>query len=802
MKKNLLLAVLILFTISIFAENEADKGWLRGKIKDSSNKQPVEYATIAVYSTTDNSLVDGAISGLDGSFKIPNLNPGSYYIAISFIGYEEKQVKEITIDRNGEKKELGEIFIDRATQELEEVQVIGNKGLVEYEIDKKVINVSQQQTTASGTAVDILEKIPSVRVDVEGNVSLRGSGGFKVLIDGKPSVLEPSEALQQIPATTIDNIEIITNPSAKYDPDGVAGIINIITKKQRLQGVSGIANANYGLYDNYGADVLINVKNSKINYYIGADFNHRNFPGTQEIERETYLNDTTYFVNSNGDSRRSFERRSIRAGLDFNLTEKDNIALSVRYGRFEMENESDLEYFEQTSPASTAYSYLSDEFTFRGGNFLSATLDYTHNFEKKGHKIISSVNFRDREMEEENLNQLFTLANETLEGRKTTEVGPSRIWRIKTDYTLPISKTSKFEAGVQARVGFSGDDTDVYDLLTSSDTYEQLPDFTNGIEYERDIYSVYSQYAGEYQGIGYQVGLRGEYTYRDIFSKNTNEEFTIDRFDYFPSLHFSYSMPGENQIMASYSKRIERARGWYLEPFITYEDAYNVRQGNPALLPEYIDSYELGYMKSFQDNSFSLEAYYRITHNKVERVRSVFDEDVMLRTFANIGDDYALGTEMMFNYNVSKIWNMNLIGDLYQYRVKGQLDNQSFDNESFNWRINFDNTFNLPQNLKIQVSNQYSSPTVTSQGTFEGFYVLNMAIKKEFFDRVFSANLQARDVLATAFHEFTSEGADFYMHNYFERRSPMIMLTLTYRFHNYRPDRRMMNGGGGDGDDF
>lgn len=785
----------------LMAETNSN-GWLKGKIKDATNSQPVEYATIAVYNKTNSSLIDGAVSGVDGSFRISELDPGAYYITISFIGYNNKNIEEITIEKTGEKIDLGEIMLERATQNIDEVAVIGNKNLVKYEIDKKVINVSQQQTSASGTAVDILEKIPSVRVDVEGNVSLRGSTGFTVLIDGKPTILEPSEALQQVPATTIENIEIITNPSAKYDPDGVAGIINIITKKQKLQGLSGLANVNYGLDDKYGADVLINVKKEKFNYYFGADFNHRYMPGTTKTERETYLRDTIFRIESNGENSRTFDRKSIRGGFDFNVTEKDNIAVGLRFGRFEMENGSELDYLDQLIPGNTGLFYKSNEKSIRGGNFFSANIDYNHDFNKEGHKVLTSVNYRDRRMEEENINTLYTSSFETIEGKRILESGPSFIWTLKTDYTLPFSKTNKFEAGAQARIGLSKDETEVSDLIISTGNYAIVPELNNGIDYERNIYSLYSLYAGQNGGFGYQFGLRGEYTYRNIHSKNTNETFTIDRLDYFPTLHFSYSFPEENQIMASYSKRIERARGWYLEPFLTWEDAYNVRRGNPALKPEYIDSYELGYMKSFGDNSISLESYYRITNNKVERVKSVYADDVMLHTFANIGKDYALGTEMMFSFKTIKMWNFELIGDVYQYRVKGELNDRSFNNESFNWRLNFDNTFNLPKDIKIQISNQYSSPTVTSQGEFEGFYVLNLAVKKDFFDRAFSANLQARDLLATASHEFTASGNDFYMHDYFDHKAPVVMLTITYRFHNYRPSKKMINGEVSEGDDF
>jgi len=259
--------------------------------------------------------------------------------------------------------------------------------------------------------------------------------------------------------------------------------------------------------------------------------------------------------------------------------------------------------------------------------------------------------------------------------------------------------------------------------------------------------------------------------------------------------------------MASYSRRIQRPRGWYLEPFITWSDAYNVRKGNPDLQPEFIDSYELAYLKKFNKVNFlSLEGYYKVTHNKIERVRSVYSENVMMNTMENVGNDYSLGMEFMISYQIFKWWKANLMTNYYRYKVEGTLYDQDFSNESNNWSSRFNNDFIIKKNTKIQLNSRYNGPSVNAQGKSEGYYTLNLALRQYFFDNKFSAILQLRDVFATAKHEFTSEGPDFVSHSEYNRKAPVVTMTLTYRFNNYRPERKKGNGRGemddGEGDDF
>ncbi len=774
-------------------------GQISGVVIDSISNKPVEYTTVALFRKNNKELVNGTITQKNGRFFMEKITPDLYFIKISFMGYDDKIISDIIITRDKHIINLHKIKLHESLQTLDEVVIDGSNPRIDYKIDKKVINVSKQITSISGTAVDVLENVPSVKTDIEGNVSLRGSQSFTVLIDGRPSVLDANDALQQIPASTIDNIEIITNPSAKYDPDGTAGIINVITKKNKLQGFSGIVNLNTGLNKKYGGDMLINYKKRQMNIYFGADYNLRNYPGERYNERHTYSEDTIFKTIMNGTNTRERSRWGLRTGLDYSFGQNDVIGLGFRYGDRRMNGNTRSEYDEWMVPGDIHNLYQNNDESKRGGSFYSISSNYQHKFKKKGHEIKLESSYSKRDFEDNSINELTNESDIAVDGKKNVENGPSSRFRAKVDYTLPISDKDKFEAGFQTRFSESEDHTELYILNTNSGIYEIQPEYSNSTFYKRNIHALYSLYAGEFGNFGYQGGLRGEYTFRNIKSGNDSHTFGIDRWDFFPTLHLSYQLPKDHQLMTSYTRRIQRSRGWYLEPFITWEDAFNVRQGNPGLLPEYIDSYELGYIKNIaKSNMISLEGYYRITNNKVERVRSVYEENIMLSTPENVGKDFSLGLEFMFSFQLYKWWEVDLMANFFKYKVEGILYGEDFSNKSNNWSSRFNNTFNIKKNTKIQINSMYNGPSVTAQGKTEGYYMINAAVRQDFMDKKISAILQVRDIFSSAKHDFTSNGPDFYNYSEYKRESPIVTFSVSYRFNNYKPDREPSSGNGND----
>jgi len=841
MKQFILIYLFIYFTaFGAFAEGEGTppKGKIKGAVVDASSNQPLEYATIALYEVANDKLITGTITDHLGHFKIEHPEDGEYYLFITFVGLKDHKSDVFTIDEDQENLNLGSFFLESAASELGEVEIVSRRAAIEYKIDKKVINVDKQLTAESGNAVDILENVPSVQVDVEGNVSLRGSTGFTVLIDGKPTILDPSDALRQIPSSSIQNIEIITNPSVKYEPDGATGIINIITKKNRLDGLSGIVNANVGMFDQYGGDLQLSYRMNKFNFIVGANYNKRTRPGDVIGERETTNEEGIFYTNTNGNTQRERINGGIRAGFEYDISKNDFISLSGRYGNWSMDNRSTLRYDEWNSIVSDIDSYNSIDETTRGGEYYNIDGVYQHTFTKKKipqnneqdgesdmtnntndnagqsmkpmilHTLRLQVNYQNRYNDENTINELRTLSGSLTNGSKSVEKGPMETTRVNIDYTLPVGKQDKFEAGVQFRNGTTSDITELWLYDTATNQIEYVDRYSNFTDYYRNIYAVYSLYAGMVGNFGYQAGLRAEYTDRKI-QMTGEDEFIIDRLDFFPTIHVSYNLPYDQQVMASYSRRIDRPRSWWLEPFITFVDPWNVRMGNPDLQPEYIDSYEMGYLKKFGDNFFSLEGYYRVTRNKIERVSSVFTENVLMRRPENIGEDYSLGIEAMLTLGVTKWWEMQVSGNFFNYRIEGELSYRQGDEivadpiseKSTNWNSRFNNTFTLWKNGQFQVNSRYNSASITAQGTRSGYFTLDAAFRVTFLDKSLSVNIQGRDLLGTALRENISEGPGFITYNKYDPKSPVMMLSVSYRFNNFKASRRS-GSVSGDGDRF
>ncbi len=791
----------ICFTLLLLAfATKVQAGSISGRTLQSNSKTPVEYATIAVYKAQDSTLVSGAVSNENGFFRVANLEVGTYYLKVSFIGYKPKFTDLVNVTEQTPDVRIPPIKLASNAKDLKAVEITSTVSSMEYQIDKKVVNVSKNLTAVSGTAVEILENVPSVQVDIDGSVSLRGSSSFQVLINGRPSILDPTDALNQIPASSIEQVEIITNPSAKYDPDSQSGIINIITKKNRQDGVSGQVNLNAGNFGNYGGDAILYYRKKKINYFLGGNYNDRTFPGISEERRTTINNDTVSYIQSEGDTEWHRFTYNINGGVELEVSKKDQASIKLDHGYRTFDNASELDFLEFDNQSNNRNQFLSINEALRGGDYYSAAFDWHHEFDSRKHYLSGQLMYDYRNMNEEITTEQFNPDGSLANGQFNIERGPSERWRMRIDYARPIGEKSKFETGLQARLGESRDTTKFWTFNPATDSYEFQNQFANLTKYERDIYSVYAIFGGELDKLGYQIGYRMEYTDRTVSQPDSGLSLTLNRPDHFPSVHFSYKLPKDQQFMTSYTRRIERPRSWHFEPFVTWVDAFNVRSGNPNLDPEYIDSYEAGYTKQFNKNQFSLEGYYRVTHNKIERVQSVYAPNVVITNFENVGNDYSLGFEAVYSTDLLKWWNVDLMGNFFYYKVTGQLQDVSFDNESNNWNVRLNNTFYIAKEWQFQVNGNYTGPTATAQGIMEEYYAIHMALKKQFFEKKLSVVLQGRDVFQTLYLKSESFGPGFQNYRMRRRTSPIMSITVGYKINNFKPKRRSRTND--DNDDF
>lgn len=785
--------------------NMPNDGIIRGKIMDGKSNTPVEYASVALYNVRDSSLVTGTITGQDGSFLLNNLPYGRYYVEVTFVGFKKMRHNGIIVSPRQKDVNIGELHIEELVQALKEVEVIGNQNRLEYKIDKKVVQVSQDIVSSGGTAVEVLENTPSVTVDVDGNVQLRGSSNFTVLIDGKPSVLRGTEALQQIPASTIQSIEIITNPSAKYDPEGVAGIINVVMKKSKISGVSGIINTTAGItHEQYSTDLLLNYKVGKFNFLAGGDWMDFSNPGSGKMRRENYLGpDTTFFLANNNSGKMNREGYSMRGGFDYNASENTTVSLSGEFGSRSFGQMTTGKYHQFTEPLFLNKFYKQVSGFERSNDFSSLNMNFQHKFAKPGHTLDGLVFYSyEKDNESNPLAEIITDAfwnpvDSIVSTRsRALEGGTENDWRVKLDYVYPITDKSKLEAGYQGRF-----EDEVHSYLYDNydpDTKTWITDSTqiNKHNFVNNIQSLYAIYSNELKWISFQVGLRAEYTDRLIKSLLIAEKYPYEKLDFFPSFHLSKSFNNNQQVLFSYSRRLNRPRSFFLDPFPTYMDALNMRKGNPSLEPEYINSYELSYQRNIKMIQLSVEGYYRQTNNLITNISRPLETNplVMVRTFDNFNKSASTGVELMANAALSKSIQVSLTGTVYHYKLDGQVLGEDAVSSTTTWNTRLNSNIRLKWGTRIQLIAFYNAPSINPQGKNGDFFMTSMGIRQDFLKRKLSATLQVRDIFNTMHFSFTSgQPGVFYSSGEFKWVGPVISLTLSLKLNYFKETRRQID---------
>lgn len=773
----------------------AKNGKIKGKIVDADSKTPMEYANISIYRKEDSKLVTGGIASETGTFEIGQLPMGDYYVEANFIGFEKTKVDNVKIVPHSTTIDMGTIELEVSRQQIGAVDVVAERNRIEYKIDKKVINVGQDINAAGGTAVTVLENTPSVEVDIDGNVSLRGSSSFTVLIDGRPSVLSGSDALKQIPSSTIENIEIITNPSVKYDPDGMAGIINIVMKKNILSGFNGIINVNAGTGKRYGSDLTLNYKTKKYNLFFGANWNDNTDEGTMKSTRESTQNDTITYLNTEGKRNQSRGGQQLKGGFDYFLSDKTSVTVSGELGKFNFDGEGGGNLHEYKEPGTFDLYTVQENNSSRNGNYVSATASFLSKFDETGmHKLEGSFDYRNRDgLASEDINESISDANYSqtnnfLSQVKTTEDDNSNDYRLKVDYTLPLQKGARLEAGIQSRMER---ETEIFSF---SNFGINDPKYTSDMDFKEDIHAIYSTYSGNITSLQYMLGLRGEYTKRSIDHSSAAKPYTLDRFDYFPSAHLSYELADKGQLMTSYSRRIRRPGGRDLDPFPNYMDQYTIRVGNPDLKPEYTDSYEFSYMHKFGNSFISLETFYRTTNDLITRVQELGDDGIFYMSAQNLNRDHSMGGELMGNINVTKWLLVNTSFTLYNYKLKGEVLGESVDRQSTNYSSRLNTTIKFSPDSRMQLTGFYRGPSVSAQGDQKGTMFTNLSYRQEFMKKKLSATLSVRDLFGTGKFEGTSFGEGFKSTFKMQREPRVVMLTLSYKINNYKMDKQAPSG--------
>ncbi len=803
MKKSIILLIFSIFTLNLSASNTdpIEKIMLTGKVIDKDTNQPLEYATIVIKSL-DGKIITGGITDTKGEFSIQVVK-GVYDISIEFISFKTKTFKRKEIAGN---TDLGTITLEVDAQTLNEVVVVAEKSTVEIRLDKKIYNVGKDMTVKGGTASDVLDNVPSVSVDVEGNVSLRGSENVRILINGKPSGLvgmSSTDALRQLPADAIEKVEVITSPSARYDAEGTAGILNIILRKGKANGFNGSVSASAGIPDNYGLSANLNYRTNKVNYFGSGGYNYRNAPGSSKSD-VTYLNPTEFTPDFRNE-RREYDRKNnsynARFGTEYFLTDKTSLTGTILYRESDGEDIStniSKEYDENKVLTSTGNRVEVDNEKDKTTEYA---LNFMHDFDKDGHKLTLDFQY---ENSIENNSALITDSNPE---RNSTDNNSKDIL-IKGDYVLPIGENSQFEFGFNTNLNKLNSDYLVEEFNESTNQFENNTNFSNTLDFEQNLFAIYSQYGNKVNKFSYLLGLRMENTDRKISLLQTNENFDKNFTEFFPTVNLGLEFTDSESITLGYNRRLSRPHHWFLNPFESRTSQTYVRTGNVNLDPTYTNAFDLGYLKRWEKLTLNSSLYYQHAINNIEMAQREELRDVngvetlvIITTPINLSSQDRYGFEFTTNYNPNKWWKITNSFNFFKSVSAGHYNGISYDSENVSWFTRLNSRISLPAGIDWQTSGMYMGPSESARSKRKGMVSLNLAFSKDILKEKGTLSLNVSDLLNTRKRESTDYSPTTIAENEFQWRKRQVMLNFTYRFNEKKKPQRQQGEENGNGEE-
>lgn len=820
---------ILFFIVAMFAVMAMEAAVVKGKIVDAGGSA-LDFVNVMLTSKSDKSSVYGAISDENGQFAVEGVPAGEYELDITFVGYQTIK-RSVAIKSLNEQVALGKLVLREDAKMLGEVEVVGQASQMRFDIDKKVFNVDQNLAASGASASEMLQGIPSVDVDNEGNVSLRNSTSVEVWINGKPSGLTEenrAQILEQMPAGSIEAVEIITNPSAKFNPEGTAGIINLVLKKDRKAGYYGSVSAG-GMYNigspapgaHVGAN--FNYNSSLVDFYANIGLRYMNHESENYTDRYSFerlaldsyedvreqWGDTISFLNTLSDSRRNFWGLFARVGADFHIDNKNTIGISFM-GHGGSNGSRNLNTYTRVDWAGMDTTIYERENHQTGiSPSYNVSLDYVYEIDKKGSEVRTSIEYSGHQRSGDYVYEQRAISGWSPEYTQIQrQNGKNQSTRYKLDYTQKFGQTMKLEAGLYGSWQQRLSPSRAWNMEGEDSLLIQFNDF----DYEEWIAAMYATYGAKFGPFSMSVGLRGEYTNTYVRTRDIEEEsaWQATRRSYFqvyPTAFLSYAFPNNHELQANYTRRINRPRGRQINAFRDMSDSTNISFGNPNLDPEISSAVELNYLKTWDNHAISAGLYYRFSDNEMERVRYLGEDNVMYTTFENVARRQRAGLEVVAKNKVTKWLNLTTTVNcyysamdsvFYDTDLDGSLDLLYPFQQSFSWNARIMANFLIPMGWSAQLTGMYRSPDVVAQGKSNSQYTIDLGVRKSFLDRKLNLALSVRDLLNSRRWASTTWGDNFWQYSSHEPRGTMFSLSLTYNFGNMRAKKQQPQSSGMD----
>jgi outer membrane receptor protein involved in Fe transport len=793
---------MLFFSYNISAQN----GSIKGIVLDSQNSEFIEYASVALINPIDNSVVTGTLTNKDGAFSLQKIKPGDYKLKVYFIGYEEYLSQKITVLKS-KTIQLDPVKLKISNQTLNEVAVVNKNGNSHNKIDKQEYKASQFETAKGGTAIDVIKNLPSVTVNGEGSISVRGSNGFMVLVNGKPVLTDAVTILSQLPANTIQNIEIITAPTAKYDPDGKGGIINIVTTKGITDGFALSTNAMGGLpstndYNNleqpirFGADMTANYKKDKFDIALTLNYLRNDNNGYREGDVYTKDFDTNTMTRFPSEGERSFDKYnySAKTAILYSANENNVFNFGLYLGKKYQARRADLNYNNSTSDLTTGailseFPYFNSNVQTKEGKFTLTNFDYTHTLANKS-TLTTSVLYEHAYLYGNtiNLNMDNATDRNVFQEVNNPYSNPIYGFRFKLDYALPLGD-GKLESGYQYRID-KQNGTFGYTVYPETVPPTDYSFFRGTAKTDNRINAVYSQYSAKTQKLQYVAGLRYEYSEREVILSTDVNPHLLNFSNLFPSANLLYTFNDSWNTKVGYSKRVQRNNNSELNPIPEREHSETLEQGDPDLLPQFVDLVELGMNHTFKKGTLFTTLYYQNIKNPIQRVNSVYNDTILNRVYTNADKARLYGLELGTNYKPKKWLSLYLGANVYNYKISGNLDVlgdvSTVNNSDWVYSINGNGTVNLDKTWSLTANVNYTSSKPTAQGEDSSFLSPNLSLKKTIWNGKGSFNLQWQYIdfgnMGSNQQRITTSGSDFYTTTNYVYETNVLLLNFSYNF--------------------
>lgn len=804
-RKSTLIFIFFLITLASFGQS--GQIVLSGIITDAESSEPLPYATVSVYNRNGD-LADGGIADENGVFKL-NLPPNDYSLNFEYIGFES-----VTIDIKPYPNNIniGTVKLISSFDSLEGVDVVGQSAEVEIRLDKRVYNVSKNNLIRGGTVSDVLENVPSVSVDIDGNIELRGNNNVRILVDGKPSGLiglGGIDALTRLPAESIEKVEVITSPSARYQAEGTTGIINIILAKRFLKGLNGVFNLSAGRNDTYSGSANLNYRKGKFNFFTNSGYSDRTNKG-RAVQDNVYtdpLESVERYVEE-----RQFNRRrqgfNVKIGLDYQMTEKTSLTMSYLTNERDGDDSTINEQSQYQIDGVLVTNRYEKEIDREDSNQFS--VDFEHQFNKQGHKLTATFQTeKNDETETSDINSFFENGQPSDDSEINRTVENQERNLAQLDYVFPIDKNTQFEAGYRGTDNKRKIDFEVQ-IIDENDNATVDENLSNVLDFEQEVHALYSQYGKKFNTFSFLAGLRFENT--RIFVEQLDSSSPLNNKiynDYFPTLNLGWEISPTASITLGYNRRISRPNAWTLNPFQSRSSKTSYFQGNPKLDPSYSNGIDIGYLKQFKKVTLNSSVYYRKSTDAVSRVAIVTDETVFVngietpvirRLPINLGTEEQFGVEFNTSLRLIKGMRTNASVNFFRRIEKGNYQGISYDSNNTSWSGNLSNSYRLPFAVQSQFSVRYRGPNESSFGKSKGFLYTDLALSKDILNDNATINFRFSDLFNTGKYDYQTITPVAVTDGIYQRREPTYTLTFTYRFRQEKNRQRGRRGSYGQED--